>query len=306
MDQQAVMMLAQDTNTDLREALTRDTHIPEFDVTPLTIYNDEATFKAAGGMSRYEAYWAIPLMELMSDEVAMQGWVEIGVNVSLFTRQYMEVYKNERVERVQIPRGTPSDAMTVDQEVMVVSPGDYVLALQISESTGNKLQIQEIPVTIPAYPEDELEISSIEIALNIIEGERGRFSKPGYTVWPLPTRAYQEGQPAQIYFDIYGLAKDEINATRYRVSYQLDPGTGEVGTLGRISIAGLLGQRQTTGGVRITGEEESGISAEVHKVLTIDLGGSSFKTYRLTITVEDLVSGRRTTRRTFFRITPTA
>ncbi len=304
MDQQAVMRLAQDANTDLREALTQDTHIPEFDVIPLTVLNDEATFKAAGGMSRYEAYWAIPLMELMSEEVAAQGAVDIGVNVSLFTRDYTEVYRNQRVERVPIPRGTPSDAMTVDQEVMVVRPGDYILALQISESTGNKMQIQEIPVTVPAYPDNELKISSIEIALNIMEGESGRFSKPGYTVWPLPTRAYQEGRPAQIYFDIYGLAKDEIHATRYLVSYQLDPGTGESGTLGRISIAGLLGQRQTTGGVVVTGEEESGISSEVHKVLTIELGGSSFRTYRLTITVEDLVSGRRTTRRTFFRITP--
>lgn len=304
MDQQAVMRLAQDANTDLREALTQDTHIPEFDVIPLTIYNDEATFKAAGGMSRYEAYWAIPLMELMNEEIAAQGAVDIGVNVSLFTRDYIEVYRNERVERVHIPRGTPSDAMMVDQEVIVVRPGDYILALQISESTGNKLQIQEIPITIPAYPDNELEISSIEIALQILEGEGGRFTKSGYRVWPLPTRAYQEGEPAQIYFDIYGLAKDEINATRYRVSYQLDPGTGESGTLGRISIAGLLGQRQTAGGVMFIGEEESGISTDVHKVLTIELGSSSFLTYRLTVIVEDLVSGRRTTRRSFFRITP--
>ena len=304
MDQQAVMRLAQDANSDLRQALTQDTHIPEFDVIPLTIYNDEATFKAAGGMSRYEAYWAIPLMELMNEEIAAQGSVDIGVNVSLFTRDFTEVYRNERVERVHIPRGTPPDAMTVDQEVIVVRPGNYILALQISESTGNKLQIQEIPVTIPGYPDYELEISSIEIALQILEGEGGRFTKPGYRVWPLPTRAYQEGQPAQIYFDIYGLAKDEINATRYRVSYQLNPGTGESGTLGRISIAGLLGQRQTTGGIEFIGEEESGISADVHKVLTIDLGSSSFLTYRLTIIVEDLVSGLRTTRRTFFRITP--
>ena len=304
MDQQAVFRLAQDANVDLREALTQDTHVPEFEVTPLTVFNDEATFKAAGGMSRYEAYWSIPLMELMSDAVVQQQAVDIGVSVSLFTRDYREVYRIQRIQRVPVLPGTPVDAMTVDQEVMVVRPGSYILALQLEESTGNKLQVQEIEVNIPEYPEDELDISGIEIALHILEGEGGRFTKPGYRVWPLPTRTYQQGQPAQIYFDIYGLAKDEIGATRYRVSYQLDPGAGETGTLGRVSIAGLLGRRQTTGSVVFMGDEESGIFSEEHKVLTIELGDSSFRTYRLMITVEDLVAQRRASRRTFFRINP--
>ncbi len=307
MDQQAVQRLAQDANIDLREALTRDTHIPEFDVTPLTVYNDEATFKAAGGLTRYEAYWAIPLMELMSDAVAQQRAVDIGVKVSLFTEDYREVYKNERVERVSIPAGTPLDAMTVDQEVMVVRPGSYRLVLQFEESTGNKLQVQEIQVNIREYPEGELDISDIEIALQILEEEHGRFGrfvKSGYTVWPLPTRVYQSGQPAQIYFDIYGLAKDEIGATRYRTSYQLVPGGGERGTLGRISIAGLLGRHQAAGGVTVTGDEETGIHSDVHKVLTIELGDSSYRTYRLLVTVEDLITGKQVSRRTFFRINP--
>ena len=134
----------------------------------------------------------------------------------------------------------------------------------------------------------------------IAQGEQGRFGKGGVTVTPLPTRTYQLNQPVLIYFGINGLRKDEFGATRYHVSYRIDPGAGESGSIGRIRIGGREATPRQAGGVETELEEEFGIRNDVVKTLAISLTDSSFKTYRLRITVEDLVAGTRAVRQSFF------
>jgi tetratricopeptide (TPR) repeat protein len=301
-DQQAQNRLQADANRDLREGLTKDGFtIPEHKAEPLTVYTDWAVFRATPDLSRLEVYWGIPLLEAMSQAVVSAQEMRFDIGIALFDENYRQVYQNQRVRTVSIPRGTPEGAMSVDQEVILVPPGRYNLALQIREEVGEKLQIQEAPnVDVRGFPAGELGLSDIQIALNIREGERPPFIKPGYTVTPLPTRVYPPAQTTWIYFDIYGLAKDEVNATRYRVSYRIDPVGAERGALGRVSIGGRTGRQQGMGGIAVEGDEESGISSDVHRALNIDVGESSVTTYRLRVTVEDLVSGRQVERTTVF------
>ncbi len=305
-DPQLEAMFAADANQDVQLGLTTDSYEPERGEIPLTIFNDEATFKAAGGLSRYEAYWAIPIAELLSPEALQRGVVDVQMRISLFTRDYREVYRNERTQSLRLTSDLAAGSITIDQEVMAVEPGSYLLALHFSDGSGERLQDQEIETVIEAYPEGELLISDVEICSQIREGEFGgvlrTYAKSGFTVIPLPTRIYPPGQPAQIYFDIYGLAKDEYNATRYQITYRLDPGSGEQGRMGRVRIEGREGRTQETGGVIVTLNEESGILSDVHKTLPIDVGESSFRTYTLRITVRDLVAGREAVKTTFFRV----
>ncbi len=305
-DPQIESMFAADANADVQEGFTTDTYLPEREVIPLTVFNDEATFKAAGGLSRHEAYWAIPIVELLTSEALERGSVTVKVSLSLFTDDYREVYRNERLLPLRLSSDMAAGSITVDQEVMAVPPGNYLLALQVCDESEERMQIQEIETVVDAYPEGELLISDVEICSQIREGVFSgplrAFAKGGGTVIPLPTRIYPPDQPALIYFDIYGLAKDEYNATRYRISYRLDPGSGEQGRMDRVRIGGREGRSQETGGIIVTLDEESGISSDEHRTLTIDLGESSFRTYTLRITVEDLVSGRETFQTTFFRV----
>jgi|GEM_PF-1712916 len=305
-DPQIESMFAQDANQDIQQGLTSDTYIPEREVIGLTVFNDEATFKAAGGLSRYEAYWAVPIAELLTPEALQRGSVTVKVKISLFGTDYREIYRNERILPLRLTSDMAAGSISIDQEVMAVPPGNYLLALQISDETEERMQIQEIETVIEAYPTGELLISDVEICSQIREGTfRGplqTFAKGNYTVIPLPSRVYPPNQPALIYFDIYGLAKDEFNATRYRISYRLDPGSGEQGRMGTVRIGGREGRYQETGGIIVTLDEESGIFSDVHKTLTIDLGESSFRTYTLRITVEDLVTGREAVQTTFFRV----
>ena len=301
-DQQSLSFLVEDANQDLRVGLTGSGYIPEIEAQPLTIYNDEASFKAPGGMTRYEAYWAIPVIELVTPHTLDEGAAIVTVNISLFTADFQEVYRNSRQLRVPIGPGVGPDMISIDQEVMTVAPGYYTLALDFSDEEGNRRQIQEIATIVDSFPEGELNISDVEIAFTIEQGERGRFAKGGVTVTPLPTRVYLQNQPVLIYFGIYGLEKDEYGATRYRTSYRIDPGAGETGSLGRIRIGGRTATRQQAGGVEVVLDEESGIFNDIVKTLAISLEDSSFKTYRLRITVEDLVAGTRTVRQTFFYV----
>lgn len=301
-DVQSQSFLVADANRDLRVGLTQDAYVPEIDAVPLTVFNDEASFKLGNGLSRYEAYWAIPAEELVSQAVIERGEVMLTVNISLFDGGFNELYRTERTSRIPVQQLMVPGSIITDQEVIAVPPGDYMLALQITEVDGDHMQIQDIPARVREYPAGELGISDVEIASLIIQGQRGKFAKSGYSVVPLPTRVYGDGQPVHIYFDIYGLTKDEFLATRYRVSYRLEPGAGESGSIGRVRIGGRLGRRQETGGIEVILDEESGITNDVNKVLEIDLEDSTFRTYRLRITVEDLVAGTSVVRQTFFHV----
>ncbi len=302
-DQQSLSFLVEDANQDLRVGLTQSGYIPEIEVEPLTIYNDEASFKAPDGMTRYEAYWAFPVIELITQKTLDEGEAIVTVNISLFTSDFQqEVYRNTRQMRVPIGPGVGPDMISIDQEVMTVAPGNYTLALSFSDQEGFRRQDQEIPIIVRNYPEEGLHISDVEIAFTVVEGEQGRFAKGGYMVTPLPTRVYQQNQPVLIYFGIYGLRKDEYGATRYRTSYRIDPGAGEQGSLGRVRIGGRTATRQQAGGVEVVLDEESGIFNDVVETMAISLEDSSFRMYRLRITVEDLVAGTRTVSQTFFRV----
>jgi hypothetical protein len=306
-DLQVTMRLAEEGNRDVQKALTTDSHLPASlaEAVPLTLFSDHATFKGTTDRTRLELYWQFPLAELMNETVVREQETQVQVNVSVFSRDLQqEVYRNQRTETLRIPRGTPLNAFAFDQEVIPVPPGIYQMTLKVQDLVGNRVQIQNISdVQVPAYPADELSLSTIEIASLIREGESGRFTKPGYTVVPLPSRVYLTDQTVGIYFGIYGLAKDEINATSYEISYTLEPAAGEGGgTLGRISIGGLFGSRNERGGITVTQPPESGISSDVHRVLNIELGGSSYRSYRLRVGVRDLVSGESVEKVTFFRI----
>jgi hypothetical protein len=301
-DQQRVSLMVQDANQDLRVGLTRSGHIPEIESEPLTVYNDEAAFKAAGGLTRYETYWAFPPAELVTPQTLDAGEAVVTVNLSLFTPEFREVYRNSRQMTVPIGPGITPDMIAIDQEVMTVEPGSYVLALDFSDAGGTRRQMQEIDTVIKRFPADELVISDVEIAFTFARGEQGRFAKGGYTVTPLPTRVYRENQPVLVYFEINNLTRDEYGTTRWRISYRIDPGAGETGSMGRIRIGGRLAAAQQAGGVEVTLDEEFGILEDVVKTLAITLEDSSFKTYRLRITVEDLVTGARAVRQSFFYV----
>ncbi len=304
-DQQQISFMVEDANQALRVGLTQSGHMPEIEAEMLTVYNDEASFKAPGGLTRYEAYWAFPVAELVTQQTLAAGEAVVTVNISLFTSEFREVHRNSRQMRVPIGPGVTPDMIAIDQEVMTVAPGNYTLALDFSDTDGSRRQIQEIPTIIKNFPEGDLTISDVEIAFTIAQGEVGRFGKGGVTVTPLPTRVYQLNQPVLIYFGINGLQKDEFGATRYRIFYRIDPGAGESGSLGRIRIGGREATRQQAGGVETELEEEFGIYNDVVKTLAITIEDSSFKTYRLRITVEDLVAGTRFVRQTFFYVNRT-
>lgn len=306
-DPQLINQFSQKANQDILEGLTRDGYIPDYVETyePLDVFVDWAAFKGSEDRTRQEIYWGIPLIALMNQQVLEQLSTEVQVDLSVFSPDFSrEVYKVDRTMSIPVPRGTPMNALAVDQEVIPLAPGQYEATLRVEDLVGNKLQVSNFQILVPDYSQGQpLQVSDIQVAMDIREGEsRSRFVKPGYTVVPLPTRVYGRGQPAHIYFGIYGLEKDEVNATRYQVSYTIRPAGGETGTLGRVLVGGLLGRRDEAGGITVTGDEESGIMSDVHKVLQISLGESSYKQYTLRITVQDLVSGRTATSTTYFRV----
>jgi hypothetical protein len=163
---------------------------------------------------------------------------------------------------------------------------------------------QDVPnVTGPG-----LQMSSLVLAANVAPAEYAAYwpeysciSRPGSMVTPLPMRDFEIGQPLSLYFEVYSLEKDEVNATSYRVIYSVTSlRDGKV--LPVLEFLGrLLGRDEQEGTVRLETHRD-GIRSDVEETVRIifpdDLDDNR---YRIVVTVEDLISGQTTEREIVIR-----
>ncbi|MFO7768417.1 MAG: GWxTD domain-containing protein [bacterium] len=114
---------------------------------------------------------------------------------------------------------------------------------------------------------------------------------------PHPEPSFRIGEPLVLYFEVYGLAKDEVNATSYGVRLTVTARRSG----GRIPLVDVLGplagrEEEEEGSVRIT-MDRVGIRTDVpEEVRIVFPGGEDADRYRLTVEVEDRVRGERVSR----------
>ena len=159
--------------------------------------------------------------------------------------------------------------------------------------------------SLPGFPGEGLRLSSLVLARTIIEGPALR-SLPGGTwivrhdraIMPFLGEAYPLDRVLHVYFETYGLSRDEFGATSWQVALSITSLEDEKPTLDPLveAIGRLLSRRSREGTVTLVFDRE-GISPRATEVLrVIPPVDSPSGVFRIDVAVEDMISGQRTSR----------
>ena len=117
----------------------------------------------------------------------------------------------------------------------------------------------------------------------------------------MPSRTFKKGQPVLIYYELYGLIRDEFGQTRHRVDYRIKPRKGKLSAVRILRALGRLVGMEEKAIVTIS-YERTGMDSDEHNYLEIDPGESKQGIYELTVSVTDLISNQAVQKSTMFLI----
>jgi GWxTD domain-containing protein len=252
---------------------------------PLNLFVTTAGFREDGRDTRQEIYFALPVAE-----IAHNRTIRLERELALYNWDWRLIHTNQgRIER-HLTNAPSSGDLFIDQIDERVRPGSYFYALQIRDTETGNLQIHKGRVTVPDLAGKALQISDIELAGSIgpAEGRPGPFTKGDLNVLPLPTQRLQQGQ-ANLFFEIYNLARDEFGRTRYRLDY-------ETSAESRVTVVAALGRLRGGGPSEVASSvsyEHSGedISESMHVSLSLPKTDTAF--IDITVRVTDLIAANQ-------------
>ncbi len=192
-------------------------------VEPLEFYYDLATFRGEPGETKVEVYFGIPPEQVTGEASEGQTWFRVRRTTVLADRMGEEVHRKKGglvfavAKAPQPERGT----FVADVASLKVPPGDYRLAVQITDQISGKWGIYMQEVEVPAYT-DSLGISDLELAWKVSKTRKEeKFRKGEVWVIPMPSRSYRKDQNVSVYYEVYHLQKDTFGQTHYRVAYTI-------------------------------------------------------------------------------------
>ena len=253
---------------------------------PLEFYFAAADFRGEADRSRLEVYYGVPVLDLVGGE-GDEDIFERGV--ALFDSTWTPIYRNLvpmafSTQDAEVEAGT----MAIDEVALQLPPGRYYLGVQVNHPATNRRSGYTQELVVDDYSLEGLGLSDIEIA-GRVEPDTTEVTKGGLKVLPMPSRTFKEGQPVLIYYEVYGLSKDEFGQTRHRVDYRIKPRKGKLSAVRVLRALGrLLGFEEKA--VVTISYERIGADANEHNYLEIDPGDSEIGVYELTVTVTDLIS----------------
>ena len=168
----------------------------------------------------------------------------------------------------------------------------YHLTLTITDVMTARQGVLALDVTIDDYSKEQLHISDLMLVKNLSDTLRdARFRRGRWQIVPNPRRIVRAPNPLAFYCEVYNLAKDEFGQTRYRVTTAVKAAETE--------------QRRTPGAVEqpeiALSYTQVGNSDWERLPLEVHLEHAQAGQNRLFVIIEDLVSGTRVAKDTFFQ-----
>jgi GWxTD domain-containing protein len=186
---------------------------------PLEFYYDMASFRRPGRVSILEVYLGIPLDQVEIKKIGEKDLCRVQWRVALLDRKGEAIHRGVD-EIVFAGQENPRPGMFAPELVPLrVPPGEYRLAVQITDIHSGKWGLYHQDIEVPAY-EDSLGMSDLELAWGITEAPQvDKYRKGEVWVIPMPSRSYRAKRPVHVYYEVYNFRKDEFGQTRYKVSY---------------------------------------------------------------------------------------
>jgi hypothetical protein len=183
--------------------------------------------------------------------------------------------------------------------------GDFRSAVEVRDEATRRIGIFEQPYTVPDYRGDSLLLSDIKLAMAIRPSEAsGPFVRNSLYIEPNPARLYQRSEPVHFYYEIYNLTRDARGRTAYRTELEVATKERRQNIVWRL-LAGLgnLIRRSDTDQTVLMVFEDEGAETDAYRYTSIDTGSSPTGTYRMTLRVTDLLSGRSVSKTKEFVVT---
>ena len=175
------------------------------------------------------------------------------------------------------------------------------MGTQITDTEGPASGARWTRLEIEGYIGGDFQISDVELASEIFE-DYTEALKGGLGVIPNPTQIYRRDRPVLIYYEIYGLTKDDFGQTKYQVTYTITPSEHEGRFLSNVlrSIGKVLKTEHKETVVITT--EQAGYRRDQSEYLELDVSKSKEGKYDLAVTVTDQVSQKSVTKQVSFWI----
>ncbi len=191
----------------------------------------------------------------------------------------------QRVYRAPNTAAIPGLSWVPDISKFFVEPGDYILQVNIIDVNSDKRQTIRKPISLEMFPKDELSISDLTLASNIIKaGREIEFTKYGYDVVPNAQRTFTINSPMMYYYlEAYGLS----GTGNYTIHPQILSLNEDVVQDFPIKTKKMPG----TSVVEWGGVNSAGLSSGI---------------YKLAVTIGDVTGAvQKTQKRTFYIVRPT-
>lgn len=184
-----------------------------------------SVFRENHGFSRVEFYFSFPLNQLQfssGTQIPFESLVE--KQLTIFNQKFEKIFQN--TETLKLAANTQEQidrTIYLNQHNEELPPGIYNIALKLDNVNGNRLAILRAQLFVKDYSGDSLMISDIQISSQIKENvTNARNLKPNaIQVIPYIGNQINRSRPIYIYFEIYNLAVDQNDRSRFEIRYDL-------------------------------------------------------------------------------------
>ncbi len=257
---------------------------------PMPLLMSVADFRGHGRDTRLDAFIGVPWTALTAQKrgthvsASMKRmWVLFDSEGTEIARDSLETSTTQR-EAIDDP-----GVLWVDQVTTHVTPGQYFMAVRVTDPASGRLQIYRQLVDVETYDAPTLMLSDLVVAGDIAALEtraEGKFMRNDLEVIPLPSHTFAPKQPVYLYYEVYNLFRDDAGQTHYRVDYAVQ-GSKNAGARLLKGIGTLLGISEKREGVLIS-YKHRGDSETEPVYIALNVATKSEQKLTIGVTVTDL------------------
>jgi GWxTD domain-containing protein len=180
---------------------------------------------------------------------------------------------------------------SVYQAMVYLPAGPYLLEAECQDAGRRMLGALRDAIDVPAFSGEDLLVSSLILSTRIEKIEtpllslRLPFTQGAYSVVPRTTQRYMNGEDLMIFFEVFGAVPDAQGQRHMDLAYQF--------------YLEDRGAWLPVGSSTLVADQE-----ETAQAWNVTLHGWPSGRYRLEVTVKDTLTGRVSTRGTYFDVAP--
>lgn len=248
-------------------AMRTDEHTWEQKVTPMFIPHSADLFRAKESRGLIDVSYAIPLSPAAQSLGEQPTRVAFEVGLALTeSRSRRSV---TRLDTLAFTLSSVSKGYFVDLRRFTVLPDSYLVSMHVRTLGGPLYGSWKLGLRVRDFKPTELAVSSVQLLFP--SHEKTILEIDGIKVRQSPFVRQDRTRPLYVYFQIYGLVKDDFGRTGYRVEYLLVPADEKDDADGDVLLV----------------KDRNGTEESAAEFTSLDLRETGTGPYRLVVRVTD-------------------